>query len=158
MRWNDPATSQKEELLFAVNEMRNCIKEGIIPRNATLQCIINIAQVYDTDGKVNGELSDKQRQTAVRLILEACVSAKKSKLMKNYNFTAQVAHNLRSLKAGKECIQVVRSLISSDGICKHRKCLEEGTYAALETRDHESLQLFNDVYRKSGFDSRKLSL
>jgi len=38
MRWNDPKTSQKEELLFAINEMRQCAREGIATKNAPLEC------------------------------------------------------------------------------------------------------------------------
>ncbi|KAL7541760.1 hypothetical protein ACHAXR_011195 [Thalassiosira sp. AJA248-18] len=158
MKWNDPASSQKEELLFAINEMRQCAKEGIAAKNAPLECIARIAVVYGTGGKVDSALSENQRRSAVSLILEACVEANRSGLMRKYNFTAEVVRSLRSLKANKECIQVVRSLIAPGKKCRHRVAMEEGMYAALEIRDHDSLHLITDVFEKSGYDSKRLTI
>ncbi|KAL7551131.1 hypothetical protein ACHAWF_014330 [Thalassiosira exigua] len=158
MRWNDPATSQKEELLFAINEMRTCAREGIAAKNAPLECIARIAQVYGTEGRVESVLTRSQRRSAVNLILEACVEANKSGLMKKYMFTAEVARNLRALGANKECIQVVHSIISPGKKCKHKVAMEEAMYAALEERDNDSLQVITEVYELSGYDSKRLSI
>ena len=164
MNWNDPAESQKEELLFAVNDMRRCASEGIVSKNDPLMCIVKIAQLYETGGK-RGEsnalsLSEKQRQSSVNLILKACQQAKQSGFLKSYHFTTEAAKSLRALKANKTCIKLVRTLLPPDGDefkkCKHKIAMEEAIYAAIEERDDESLQLITDVYDKSGHDSSKL--
>jgi hypothetical protein len=157
MRWNTPATSQKEELLFAINEMRQCAKEGISAKNGPLECIVRIAHVYDSDGTIESNLPEKQRRSAVNLILEACVQADKSGLMTKQTFTTQVVRSLRALKANKECIEVVLTLISKGGKCKHRVAMEQAIYAALEERDSESLKLITDVFERSGYDPNRLS-
>jgi hypothetical protein len=159
MRWDDPATSQKEELLFAINEMRKCAREGITTKNAPLECIVRIAQVYGTDGTIETTLSEKQRRSAVTLILEACVEANLSGLIKKHTFTTEVVRSLRALKANKECIQVVvRNVIATGRKCRHRIAMEEAMYAALEERDHESLQLITEVFEKSGYNSQRLRI
>jgi len=159
MRWNDPKTSQKEELLFAINEMRQCAREGIATKNAPLECIVRIAQVYGTEGMIEDALSEKQRRSAVNLILEACVEANRSGLIKKHTFTTEVVRSLRALKANKECIQlVVRNVISTGRKCRHRIAMEEAMYAALEERDFESLKLITEVFERSGYDSRRLSI
>lgn len=157
MKWNDSATSQKEELLFAVNEMRQCASKGIDPKSAPLSCIARIAHVYDTAEQIGGDLSHQQQRSSVGILLEACVEANRSGLMKNYKFTADVTRSLRFLKADKECIQLVRSLISKGNKCKHKKALEEGMSAAMKVGDKESLELITDVYSRSGFHSRQIS-
>jgi len=159
MRWDDPATSQKEELLFAINEMRGCAREGITTKNAPLECIVRIAQVYGTEGTIETLLSEKQRRGSITLILEACVEANLSGLIKKHTFTTEVVRSLRALKANKECIHVVvRSVISTGRRCRHRVAMEEAMYAALEERDHESLQLITDVYERSGYNSQQLRI
>lgn len=156
MRWNSPATSQKEELLFAINEMKQGAREGMEVKNATLECIVGSAKVYGTDGKVEGELTSKQQRTAANLILEAWQEATRSNLWKKTSFTAEVARNLRALKANEECIQVARSLISAGGRCRHQHALEEGIFAAVEERDQESLELITEVYERSGYNAYDL--
>ena len=159
MKWNDPATSQKEELLFAITEMRKCAREGITTKNAPLECIVKIAHVYGTDGTIETALSEKQRRSAVNLILEACIEAKQSGLIKKHTFTTEVVRSLRALGANKECIQVVvGSVISAGRKCRHRIAMEEAMYAALEERDHEALRLITDVFEKSGYDSQQLRI
>lgn len=159
MNWNDPATSQKDELLFAIREMRQCAGEGTAVKNAPLECIVRIAKVYDTDGKIESALSEKQKRSAVKLILEAWVEATKSGLIKKHSFTAEVVRSLRALKANRECIQVVlANLITAGQKCRHRIAMEEAMYAALEERDHQSLQLLTEVFERSGYDSRRLSI
>jgi len=159
MRWDDPATSQKDELLFAVKEMHRCSREGIVAKNAPLSCIVNIAQLYGTDGQIGeGALSEKQRLAAVNLIFEACAEAKRSGFIKNHAFTADVVRSLRALKANKECIRFVQTLTSNGDKCRHREAMEGAMYAALEIRDHQSLKVIMDVFEKSGYDSRRLSL
>lgn len=158
MKWNDPATSRKEELMFAVNEMRQSARQNIDLKNAPLNCIARIAHVYDTNEQTDENLSHKQRRSSVGILLEACVEANRSGLMKNYKFTADVTHSLRYLKANKECIQLVRSIISKGNKCRHRLAMEEGMSSAIKIGDHESLGLITDVYRKSGFDARKFSV
>jgi len=159
MRWDDPATSQKEELLFAVNEMRQCASEGIVAKNAPLLCIVRIAQLYSTEGRINEDsFSEKQRRSAVNLILEACSEANRSGLIKSHYFTAEVVRSLRALNANKECIQMVRTLTSKGDKCPHRIAMEAAMYAALEERDLESFELITEVYEKSGYDSRRLSM
>ena len=138
--------------------MRQCATEGIAAKNATLECIARIAQVYGTEGRVDSVLSDKQRRVAVNLILEACVEANRSGLMKKQSFTATVAQSLRALNANKECIQVVLSVISNSHKSRHRVAMEEGMYAALEDRDSESLKMITDIFENSGFDSKRLSI
>ena len=160
MKWNDPETSQKEELLFAVKEMRKCSSAGIISKKAPLMSIVQISRLYSTDGRIEGgTISEKQKQSAVNLILEACKEAINSGFIRNHAFTAEVVRSLRALKANKECIQVVRKL-TSDGEkkCRHRVAMEEGIYAAIEEQDHKSAQLIMDVFERSGFDSKRLSL
>lgn len=159
MRWDDTSTCQKEELRFAVNEMRQCAQDGVVAKNDPLLCIVKIAQLYETDGQINqGAFSEKLRRPAVNLILEACAAANKSGLFKSHAFTAEVVHSLRALKANKECIRLVLTLISQVDKCRHRIAMEEAMYAALEERDHESLQLITEVFERSGYDSRRLSI
>jgi len=161
MRWNTPATSAKEELLFAANEMRQCTNEGLVAKNAPLMCIvINIPKLYGADHS----LTTTQRQSSVNLILEACHHAKQSGFIKSYHFTSGAASSLRAFGANKECIQLVRTLLPSSSDesnttkqkCNHRIAMEEGIYAAFDEKDEESLQLITDVYEKSGFDSSRL--
>ena len=155
MRWNDPATSKKEELLFAVNEMRQAASEGIVVKNDPLMCIVSIAEVYGTDGRTkNGDhLSESQRRSTVNLILEACREARRSGFIENHAFTAKAARGLRALNANKECVQFVNTLISGCGKSRHRIAMEEAIYAASKEGDHVSLQLITDVFEKSGYDS-----
>merc|ERR1712029_774715 len=135
--------------------MRQCAREGITAKNPPLVCIAKIARVYGTDGKVESTLSVKQRRSAVSLILEACVEANRSGLMKSYNFTAEVFHSLRALKANEECIKLILTIISAGKKCRHRVAMEEAMYAALEERDHESLKLISEVYEASGFAPKR---
>lgn len=160
MKWNDPSTSQKEELLFAVNEIRQCSRDGTVAKHAPLMCIVKIAQLYDTDGRVNeGGMSEKQKQSAINLILEACEEARRSGLIQSHSFTAEAARSLRSLKANKECVKLVRSLLSDAGSkVRHRIAMVEGIRAASEERDHDSLQLLTDAFERSGYDLRRISL
>lgn len=159
MRWNNPDTSQKEELQFAINEMRQCAKKGLVTKNDPLLCIVKIADIYGTAGRrVHGTLSTSQRRSAVNLILEACVEADRSGLMKRPAFTAEVVKSLRAMKANSECIQIVRALVSNKERSRHRNAMEEGIYASSEERDQESLQLFTRVFEQSGYDSRSLQL
>jgi hypothetical protein len=148
MRWDDPSTSQKEELLFAVNEIRRCSSEGTVAKHAPLMCIVKIAHLYDTDGREGG-MSEKLKQSAINLILEACEEARRSGFMNSHTFTAEAARSLRSLKANKECVAMVRSLLSEGGKSRHRIAMEEAIRAASDERDHESLELFTDVYERS---------
>jgi len=159
MRWNDPVTSNKEELLFAVNEMRQCASEGVVVKNAPLMCIVSIAELYGTDGRIkSSDMSERQRRSSVNLILEACEEARRSGFIKNHAFTAKASRSLRALNANKECVQIVRSLISEGGKCRHRIAMEEGIYSASALRDHISMQLITDVFEKSGYDSSRLSI
>jgi hypothetical protein len=160
MRWNDPATSKKEELLFAVNEMRQAAREGIIVENPNLMCIVSTAEVYRTDCRTkNGDsMSESQRRSSVNLILEACLEARRSGLIENHAFTAKAARGLRALNANKECVQIVNALISGGGKSRHRIAMEEAIYAASEERDHVSLRMITDVFEKSGYDSSRLSI
>lgn len=155
MRWNEPATSQKEELLFAVNEIRQCAIEGIAAKNAPLMCIVSIAQVYGADGQKFA--SERQRRSAVNLVLEACERAKESGFIKNNAFTANAAKGLRSLKANKECIQLVRMMISEDKHFNHRITMEQGMQSALEEYDQDSLQFFTDAFERAGYDPSRMS-
>merc|ERR1719203_822696 len=99
--------------------MRQCSREGIATKNAPLECIVRIAQVYGTAGMIENELSSKQRRSAVNLILEACVEANRSGLIKKHTFTTEVVRSLRALKANKECIQVVvRNVITTGRKCR----------------------------------------
>jgi len=154
MRWNDPATCKKEELLFAVNEMRQAASEGIVVKNDPLMCVVSIAEVYGTENGDN--LSESQRRSTVKLILEACREARRSGFIENHAFTAKAARGLRALHANKECIQIVNTLISVGGKSRHRIAMEEAIYAASEEGDHVSLQLITDVFEKSGHDSSRL--
>lgn len=159
MRWDDPETSQKEELLFAVREMRECAHEGVLAKNAPLYCIVRIAHLHDTEGRIKEvSLSDKQRRSAVNLLREACTEANRSGLMDSHFFTAEVVRGLRALKANKECIQMVRSLTSQGDKCKHKIAMETAMYAAYEEHDLESLDLITEVYEASGYDSSRLSI
>lgn len=159
MRWDNPATSQKEELVFAVREIRRCSKEGTVAKHAPLMCIVKLAQLYDTDERVNeGSMSEKQKRSAINLILEACEEARRSGLMRSHVFTSEAARSLRALKANKECVKLVCSLIPESGKIKHKNAMEEAIHAASEERDHDSLQLLTDVFERSGYDSRNISL
>jgi len=159
MRWNDPETSPTQELIFAVNQMRQCSSEGIVVKNAPLMCIVQIAKLYSTDGRA---LSVQQRQSSLKLILEACQEAKRSGLFYLYFFSSEVAHSLRILGANKECIQMMKEVVFPDGDfnikSKHRIAMQEAIYAALEEDDHESLRLFVDTFERSGYDSSRLSI
>ncbi len=158
MRWDDPSTSQKEELLFAVNEMRRCSSEGTLAKHAPLMCIVKIADLYETDGRVDeGGMSEKLKRSAINLILEACEEARRSGLMNSHTFTAEAARSLRDLKANKECVAMVRSLLSESGKSRHRIAMEEAIRAASDERDHESLELFTNAYARLGYDPRKIS-
>ena len=160
MRWNDPATSKKEELLFAVNEIRQAASEGIVVKNAPLMCVVSIAEVYGTDGRTkNGDnMSESQRRSTVNLILEACREARRSGFIENHVFTAKATRGLCALNANKECVQIVNTLISEGGKSRHRIAMEEAIYAASEEGDHVSLKLITDVFDKSGYDSSRLSI
>ncbi|KAL3808880.1 hypothetical protein ACHAXA_010935 [Cyclostephanos tholiformis] len=140
MRWNDPATSKNEELLFAVNEMRQCASKGIVVENSPLMCIVSLAELYGTDGQINsGNMAESQRQSSINLLLEASREARRSGFIKNHAFTAKVTRSLRSLNANEECIQIVSSLVSEGRKCNQRLAVKEAIYAASEERDHESL-------------------
>lgn len=155
MQWNDPATSQKEELLFAINEMRECATNGIIAKNAPLFCIVKQGELYAIAGE---SLSEKKRRAAINLILEACVEANKSGLLKKHTFTAEVVRSLRVLRGNEECIRITRALISGGGKCRHRIAMEQGIYAAIEERDDHSLGMIISAFEESGYDSHRLSL
>ena len=160
MRWDDPATSSKEELLFAVNEMRQCATEGIVVKNGPLMCIVSIADLYCSDDsrRNKSDMSERQRRSSVNLILEACAEARRSGFIKNHAFTAKAVRSLRALKANKECVQIVSALISDGSKCRHRIAMEEAIYAASEENDHVSFQLITDAFEKSGHNSSRLSI
>ena len=154
MKWNDPATSQKEELVFAINEMRECARQGTSVKNAVVECIVRIAKVYGTDGRAEGEQTRTQRRASVSFILEAWGFAKKSSLGSKPWFTAEVAKNLRALRANNECLEIALSLIPPSGKSRHQGALEEGLHAAVESRDQDSFELISDCLERSGFNSR----
>jgi hypothetical protein len=159
MRWNDPATSKNEELQFAVNEMRQCASEGRVVENSPLMCIASLAELYGTDGQINNvNMAESQQLSSISLLLEACGEARRSGFIKNHAFTAKVARSLRSLNANKECVQIVSSLVSGSGKCRHKIAMEEAILAASEERDHGSLRLITDAYEKSGYDSSCFSI
>lgn len=156
MRWDDPSTSQKEEYLFAVNEIRRCSSEGTVAKHEALMCIVKIARLYDTEGRVDeGSMSNVRKRNAINLILEACEEATRSGLINNHLFTAEATRSLRDLKANKECVMLVRSLISSKGAkSRHRVAMEEAMLAASDEHDHDSLELIKAVFDRSGYDPR----
>ncbi|KAL7459227.1 hypothetical protein ACHAWC_010906 [Mediolabrus comicus] len=161
MNWNDPSTSQKEELLFAINEMRSCASQGILTKNAPLLCIAQQGDLYSFDrhddaSSGKDKLSERQRRSVVNLILEACVEASRSNLLQKHSFTAHVVQSLRKMKANKECIKIVRGLVSNVGRCKHQVAMEEAIYAAKDERDYESLDLIVNKFEESGYDSSRL--
>lgn len=156
MRWNDPATSKNEELQFAINEMRQCASEGIVVLNSPLMCIVSLAELHGQKNNVN--MTESQRQSSISLLLEACREARRSGFIKNHAFTAKVARGLRSLNANKECIELVTSLVSGNGKCRHRIAMEEAILSASEERDHDSLRLITDAFQKSGYDTSSLSI
>ncbi len=159
MRWNDPATSKDEELQLAVNEMRQCASKGIVVKNSPLMCIASLAELYGTDGQINTvTMAESQRQSSTSLLLEACGEARRSGFIKNHAFTAKVARSLRSLNANKECIQIVSSLVSGSGKCRHKIAMEEAILAASEERDYGSFRLITDAFEKSGFDPSRFSI
>jgi hypothetical protein len=161
MNWNDPSTSQKEELLFAINEMRSCASQGILTKNAPLLCIAQQGDLYSFDrhddaSSGKDKLSERQRRSVVNLILEACVEASRSNLLQKHSFTAHVVQSLRKMKANKECIKIVRGLVSNVGRCNHQVAMEEAIYAAKDERDYESLDLIVNKFEESGYDSSRL--
>ena len=148
MRWDDPATSENEELQFAVNEMRQSATKGIVLNNALLMCIV---EFYCTDDNRRNkrEASEYQRRSSVNFILEACAEARRSGFINNCSFSAKAAIALRTLKANKECIRFVITLISMDsGKCKHKAAMEGAICAATEENDHISLQLMTDALKE----------
>ena len=161
MNWNDPSTSKKSELVFAINEMRSCSKQGTLTKNAPLMFIAQQGDLYSTDKKYasgNNSLSDKERRSVVNLILEACVEADRSNLLQKHTFTAQVARSLRKMNANKECIKIVRGLVARVGRCHHQVAMEEAIYAATEERDYDSLEVFMNKFEESGYDSGRLHI
>jgi len=152
MKWNDPKTSQKEELLLAVSEMRKCVKKGILTKNAPLHCIVKQGQLFSAVGEF--PISERQAMAAINLILEACVEADRSGLFNDYTFTAEVAKSLRGLRGNKQCISIAKALISRK--LKHKVAVEEGIHAASEERDDDAFQLFVNFYEKSGYNSSDL--
>ena len=163
MNWNDPSTSKKSELVFAINEMRSCSKQGALTKNAPLMCIAQQGDLYSTDkmfanSSGMASLSDRDRRSVVNLILEACVEADRSNLLQKHTFTAQVARSLRKINANKECIQIVRRLVSRVGRCHHQIAMEEAIYAATEERDYDSLEVFMNKFEESGYDSGRLHI
>ena len=158
MRWDDPATCQKEELLFAVNEIRLCSREDTVAKHAPLLCIVKIAHLYATDGRTDeGGISDEQKRLSINLIHEACDEARRSGFINSHTFTAAAACSLRALKANKECVQLARSLISQDGKVRHRIAFEEAILAATEERDYDSSQLLTDILGGSDTEARSTS-
>ena len=161
MHWDDPATSQKQELHFAIDEMRRCISQGLLTKNAPILCIVKQGELYAADDNNVDDIaiSERQRRSAVNLILEACAEANRSGLFKKHTFTAEVVRSLRALRGNKECIKIVLALISSNGgRCKHRIAMEEAIYAASEERDYDALEKILAAFENSGYDSRRLSL
>ena len=184
MKWNDPATSQKEELIFAINEMRKCRQhvralqiyfllsdhndshhhimvtpKGVLTKNAPLFCIVKQAELYKFEvGYKGGRLSERQRRAAINIIFEACAEAQLSGLMERSAFTAEVAKSLVELGGEKQCIQFVKTLILEGAKCRHRIAMECAIKTASESRDTESLELLVDVYKKSGFNLHTIGM
>mmetsp|Transcript_25753 Transcript_25753/g.42517 ORF Transcript_25753/g.42517 Transcript_25753/m.42517 type:complete len:162 (-) Transcript_25753:240-725(-) len=161
MNWNDPSTSKKSELVFAIKEMRSCSKQGTLTKNAPLMFIAQQGDLYSTDKKnASGKksLSDRERRSVVNLILEACVEADRSNLLQKHTFTAHVARSLRKMNANKECIKIVRGLVAPFGKCHHQVAMEEAIYAATEERDYDSLELLLNKFEESGYDSSRLHI
>lgn len=161
MNWNDPSKSKKNELIFAINEMRSCSKQGALTKNAPLMFIAQQGDLYSADkhhaSGMNSQ-SDRERRSVVNLILEACVEANRSNLLQKHSFTAQVARSLRKMNANKECIKIVRGLVTRVGRCHHQVAMEEAIYAATEERDYDSLEVIMNKYEESGYDSNRLHL
>lgn len=159
MNWNDPSLSQKNELLFAINEMRSCSSQGILTKNAPLLCIAQQGDLYSFDrhnASGKNSLSERQRRSVVNLILEACVEANRSSLLQKHTFTGHVVRSLRKVKANKECIKIVRGLVANVGRCNHQVAMEEAIYAATEERDYDSLDIIINKFEESGYDSSRL--
>ena len=161
MNWNDPSTSRKSELIFAINEMRSCSNQGALTKNAPLMFIAQQGDHYSTDKQYasgKDSVSERDRRSVVNLILEACVEANRSNLLQKYSFTAHVARSLRKLNANKECIKIVRGLVSRVGRCHHQVAMEEAIYAATEERDYISLEMIMKKFEESGYDSTRLHI
>jgi hypothetical protein len=161
MNWNDPSTSKKSELLFAINEMRRCSNQGVLTKTAPLMCIAQQGDLYSFDrqnASGNKKLSERQRRSVVNLILEACVEANRSNLLQKHSFTAQVVKSLRNMKANKEVIKIVRGLVGRVGRCHHQVAMEEAIYAATEERDYDSLEVIMNKFDESGYDSSRLQI
>ncbi len=148
MKWNDPETSQKEELFLAVSEMQECVKKGILTKNAPLYCIVKQGQLFAATGHFRS--AEKKAMAAINLILEACVEANRSGLLNDYKFTAEVVKSLRVLRGNKQCISIAKALISRE--LKHKVALEEAIHAASEERDDDAFQQFVNFYEKSGYN------
>eukprot|EP00804_Cyclotella_cryptica_P015900 CCRYP_006390-RA/>CCRYP_006390-RA protein AED:0.02 eAED:0.02 QI:411/1/1/1/1/1/5/578/1448 len=160
MNWDTPATSQKEELLFAINEMRRCKSQGVLTKNAPLFCIVKQGEIYaSSDGSKNlANVTESQRRSAINIIFEACAEAQLSGLIKRPAFTAEVVRSLRALKGDKQCIQFVKTLIANEERCPHKIAMEYAIRAASEVRDFESLDMLVTAFEKSGYDSQSLSM
>ncbi|KAK1737218.1 hypothetical protein QTG54_012085, partial [Skeletonema marinoi] len=152
---------RKSELIFAINEMRSCSNQGALTKNAPLMFIAQQGDHYSTDKQYasgKDSLSERDRRSVVNLILEACVEANRSNLLQKYSFTAHVARSLRKLNANKECIKIVRGLVSRVGRCHHQVAMEEAIYAATEERDYVSLEMIMKKFEESGYDSTRLHI
>jgi hypothetical protein len=152
MKWNTPATSQKEELLFAINEMRQCRQHGVLAKNAPLFCIVKQGELYESNEGYKGTyLDEKQRRAAINIIFEACAEAQLSGLIKRPAFTAEVVRSLLALNGHSQCIQFVKTLIVDGEKCKHRVAMEYAIKAAYSNDDRESLELLMGAFQYSGF-------
>lgn len=125
-------------------------------------CIAQQGDLYSFDGQQyasgNKNLLERQRRSVVNLILEACAEANRSNLLQKYSFTAQVVRSLRKMNANKECIKIVRGLVSRVGRCHHQVAMEEAIYAATEERDYDSLEVIMNKFEESGYDPNRLQI
>jgi hypothetical protein len=155
MKWNVPATSQKEELLFAINEMRHCRETGVLTKNAPLFCIVKQGELYESNDGYKGTcLNEKQRRAAINIIFEACAEAQLSGLIKRPAFTAEVVRSLLALNGDTQCIQFVKTLIVDGEKCRHREAMEYAIKAASANQDNESLELLMKTFENSGYVHR----
>lgn len=158
MKWNTPATSQKEELLFAINEMRRCRHHGVLTKNAPLFCIAKQGELYESNSGYKGSrLNEKQRRAAINIIFEACAEAKLSGLIKRPAFTAEVVRSLIALNGDMRCIQFVKTLITNGERCRHRVAMEYAIKAASKYQDDEALELLVSTYVTSGFNPQSIA-
>ena len=137
MWWNNPKTTQQQELQLAIKQFQDLEKRGFQVDEDILTCIVKLTKNEQHLRAVN----EDDKGEYVKILLKVTLEARQCSLGTRPSFISDTASALIALNASKECTELLR-LSVAEGIRVDRESLIDGIKAASAVEDEEAIKEF----------------